>query len=61
MRNIALTLKYLGTAYHGWQVQKTVTTVGETLENAAAAVVGHPVHSCRVRSRPFPSYPRALG
>ena len=26
MRNIALTLKYLGTAYHGWQVQKTVTT-----------------------------------
>ena len=31
MRNIALTLKYLGTAYHGWQVQKTVTTVGQTL------------------------------
>ena len=25
MRNIALTLQYLGTAYHGWQVQKTVT------------------------------------
>ena len=44
MRNIALTLKYLGTAYHGWQVQKTVTTVGQTLEEAAAAVVGHPVH-----------------
>lgn len=37
MRNIALTLKYLGTAYHGWQVQKTVTTVGQTLEEAAAA------------------------
>ena len=34
MRNIALTLKYLGTAYHGWQVQKTVTTVGQTLEEA---------------------------
>ena len=44
MRNIALTLQYLGTAYHGWQVQKTVTTVGQTLEEAAAAVVGHPVH-----------------
>ena len=44
MRNIALTLKYLGTAYHGWQVQKTVVTVGQTLEEAAAAVVGHPVH-----------------
>ena len=27
MRNIALTLQYLGTAYHGWQVQKTVVTV----------------------------------
>lgn len=38
MRNIALTLQYLGTAYHGWQVQKTVTTVGQTLEEAAAAV-----------------------
>ena len=43
MRNIALFLTYLGTAYHGWQVQKTETTVAETLENAAAAVVGHPV------------------
>ena len=44
MRNIALILKYLGTAYHGWQVQKTQITVGETLEKAAAMVVGHPVH-----------------
>ena len=44
MRNIALTLQYLGTAYHGWQVQKTQVTVGETLEQATAAVVGHPVH-----------------
>ena len=44
MRNIALKLMYNGTAYHGWQVQKTVTTVGQTLEEAAAAVVGHPVH-----------------
>ena len=44
MRNIALFLKYLGTAYHGWQVQKTQVTVGETLERAAAMVVGHPVH-----------------
>lgn len=44
MRNIALFLKYLGTAYHGWQVQKTQPTVGQTLERAAAMVVGHPVH-----------------
>ena len=38
MRNIALTLKYLGTAYHGWQVQKTVTTVGQTLEEAIRCI-----------------------
>lgn len=44
MRNIALILTYLGTTYHGWQVQKRDVTVGQTLEKAAAAVVGHPVH-----------------
>ena len=43
MRNIALKLMYLGTAYHGWQVQKTVATVGETLEKALSTVVCHPV------------------
>ncbi len=43
MRNIALFLTYLGTAYHGWQVQKNAVTVAETLERAAARVVGHPV------------------
>ena len=43
MRNIALKLMYVGTAYHGWQVQKTVATVGETLEKALATVVCHPV------------------
>ena len=32
MRTVAITLKYLGTAYHGWQVQKTQVTVGETVE-----------------------------
>ena len=44
MRNIALTLSYDGSAYHGWQVQKTERTVGQTLEEAAARVVGHAVH-----------------
>lgn len=43
MRNIALKLKYMGTRYHGWQVQKTLPSVAETLENALASVVGHPV------------------
>lgn len=44
MRNIALFLTYVGTAYHGWQVQKNNITVEETLEKACAKVVGHRVH-----------------
>ena len=44
MRNIALFLTYLGTDYHGWQVQKNLPTVAETIEKAAAMIVGHPVH-----------------
>jgi len=43
MRNIALKLMYVGTAYHGWQVQKNQPTVAETLERALATVVCHPV------------------
>ena len=43
MRNIALRLMYVGTAYHGWQVQKNAETVAETLEKSLASVVGHPV------------------
>ena len=45
MRNLALFLKYDGTAYHGWQVQKNACSVAQTLEEAAADVVGHPVHT----------------
>ena len=44
MRNIALVLTYLGTAYHGWQVQKNLPTVAETMEKAAEMIVGHKVH-----------------
>ncbi|MCD8255378.1 MAG: tRNA pseudouridine(38-40) synthase TruA [Oscillospiraceae bacterium] len=43
MRNIALRLKYDGSRYHGWQVQKTEITVAETLENALGKVCGHAV------------------
>ena len=43
LRNIALKLMYSGTAYHGWQVQKTQATVAETLERALGTVCGHPV------------------
>ena len=38
MRNIALRLRYNGTNYHGWQVQKTHATVAETLEKALSAI-----------------------
>lgn len=34
---------YVGTAYHGWQVQKNAVSVAETLEKALATVVCHPV------------------
>lgn len=33
---------YVGTAYHGWQVQKNAVTVAEVLEKALSSVVGHP-------------------
>ena len=39
-RNIALKLKYDGSAYHGWQVQKTEATVAETLEKALTKTCG---------------------
>ena len=42
-RNIILHLGYDGTAYHGWQTQKTDRTVQETLERALCGVCGHPV------------------
>ena len=40
MRNIALKLKYDGTAYHGWQIQKGDITVQETLQKALSDVFG---------------------
>ncbi len=42
-RNIALRLRYDGTAYHGWQVQKNAATVCETLERALTRLCGHEV------------------
>ena len=44
MRNIALFLSSLGTDYHGWQMQKNLPTVQETLEKAIQMIVGHDVH-----------------
>lgn len=36
-------MMYVGTAYHGWQVQKNAISVAETLEKALSLVCGHPV------------------
>ena len=41
MRNIALRLRYDGSAYHGWQVQKSESTVAETLETALGRKTHH--------------------
>ncbi|MBQ3497425.1 MAG: tRNA pseudouridine(38-40) synthase TruA [Oscillospiraceae bacterium] len=38
MRNIALKLMYNGSAYHGWQIQKTEVTVAQTLQRAISKV-----------------------
>lgn len=43
MRNIALRLRYDGSRYHGWQVQKNDITVAQTMEEALGKVCGHPV------------------
>ena len=40
MKNIALCLRYDGSRYHGWQVQKNDLTVAETLEEAIWKVTG---------------------
>lgn len=44
MARIRLTLRYDGTAYHGWQVQKNAVTVCETLQKAIEKITGAPVH-----------------
>ena len=44
MRNIVIFLSYLGTSYHGWQMQKNLPNVQETVEQAVEMIVGHDVH-----------------
>ena len=43
MRNIAIRLRYDGSTYHGWQLQKEDITVASVLEDAIGKVCGHPV------------------
>lgn len=40
LRNIKLTIKFDGSAYHGWQRQKNAVTVQETAENALSRAIG---------------------
>jgi len=48
MKNIAMRLMYDGSRYHGWQVQKSETTVAGTLESVLSRLCEHPVkiHGC---------------
>lgn len=48
MRNLLLTLRFDGGAYHGWQVQENAVTVQQTLQDAIEAVFGArlPVIGC---------------
>lgn len=43
MKNIALRLRYDGSRYHGWQVQKNAVTVAQTMEETLAKVCGERV------------------
>ncbi len=43
MRNIALKLRYDGSAYHGWQIQKKDITVAAVMENALEKVFEEPI------------------
>jgi tRNA pseudouridine38-40 synthase len=43
-RNLLLTLRFDGSAFHGWQVQPNGYTVQQALQEAAAQVCGAPRH-----------------
>lgn len=40
MRNLLLTISYVGTDYHGWQIQENALTVQEVFQKALFAVTG---------------------
>lgn len=41
IKNIALCLRYDGSRYHGWQVQKNEISVAQTVEEAIEKICGH--------------------
>ena len=40
MKNIALRLRYDGSRYHGWQIQKNEISVAQTVEEALEKALG---------------------
>ena len=44
MRNLAIRLRYDGSAYHGWQRQKDLMTVQQAVEEAVEKICGERVH-----------------
>ena len=40
MRNIRFTLEYVGTRYHGWQIQKNAVTIQQILEEKLNLILG---------------------
>lgn len=48
MRTILLTLRFLGTAYHGWQVQENAKSIQSTVQDAAEQIIGSrdPITGC---------------
>lgn len=40
VRNLLITIRYDGSAYHGWQVQNNAITVQEVFQKAVAAILG---------------------
>lgn len=43
MSRVKLTIAYLGTAYHGWQIQDNAVTVQEKIQNALYELFSEPV------------------
>ncbi len=44
MQNIKLTLRYDGSAYHGWQIQNNAVTVQQTVTDAIKKITGEDVN-----------------
>ncbi len=43
MRNIKLTIRFNGSAYHGWQIQKNAITIQEVLAKAVSESLNEPI------------------